>query len=491
MGCGASSAEGGKADCEFYKTYKLDNKVLGSGSYGIVKKCTRVSDGTTWAAKSICKDKLAADEIQIVEEEVGVMKQLDHKGCIKLADSFNNNKEFILVLELMKGGELFDRIVEKEFYSEDMAAKTIKEVGECLHYLHGNGIVHRDLKPENLLYTDNSDDANIKITDFGLAKRVDPGSSTLTTQCGTPNYVAPEILARKPYGCASDMWSAGCILYILLGGVPPFWKESTAELFQSILAGDYDFPDEFFDGVSEEAKTVIRKLLTINPDDRMTAQQLISDPWVNGGASTEALGGAIKDRIHLVNAKVHLRSVIHTLVTLDRIKDIISKGESTKYEEVKNLEHHAHGLSSDGDQQDLNESFKILDLNGDGELCAKVLTQALNALGSNYTEDQVSANFLNRVDADADGFITFEEFEFIMKSNKTDATHVQELERIFGEMDTDGDSSISPTELSDVLDKLKRPEPADVVADMVKSVDDNDDGEISFDEFLSMMGGHR
>jgi serine/threonine protein kinase len=419
------------------------------------------------------------------------MKSISHENCIRLKDFYESKEEFILVLELVTGGELFDRIVEKEFYSEDMAAKTIKQLGNCLAYLHSNGIVHRDLKPENLLYVDDSDDAAVKITDFGLAKRIKPGTSSLTTQCGTPNYVAPEILAKKnPYGCPSDMWSAGCILYILLGGIPPFWKESTSELFSSIMKGEYDFPNEFFDQVSEEAKDVIRKLLTIDPDRRMTAEQLINDPWVNGGASTEAIGGDTQKRLMLVNAKVHLCQAIHCLVTLDRIKDIIATGSETPYD-VSSLEHHAHGLCADGAKQELNDSFKILDQNGDGELCAKVLSRTINTLGGNITEEQVSKFFINRVDGDNDGFISFEEFEYIINKNPTQATHADQLQRIFDEMDTDTDKAISPAELEYVLEKLNRKEPQDVITAMIQSVDDNNDGEIDFDEFLVMMGGHK
>jgi calcium/calmodulin-dependent protein kinase I len=149
-----------------------------------------------------------------------------------------------MVLELLDGGELFDRIVEKGSSSEKEAAKVVHTIAIALEYLHGTGITHRDLKPANLIYQDKNPNALLKVTDFGLAKYRDCESKDLfQTPCGTPGYVAPEVLCGDNYDHTVDIWSLGVILYILLCGFPPFYAEKTSDLYAQIKAGEFDFPD--------------------------------------------------------------------------------------------------------------------------------------------------------------------------------------------------------------------------------------------------------
>jgi calcium/calmodulin-dependent protein kinase I len=166
-------------------------------------------------------------------------------------------------MELMEGGELFDRIVEKEAYSEKEAAETLKPIVDAIRYCHADGIIHRDLKPENLLYETDDEFSVIKITDFGLARFVD--GDLATTACGTPGYIAPEIVAGQGYGAEVDYWSIGIILYIMLCGFPPFYDESNQKLFEAISTCTYEFPSPFFDKVSDSAKDLISKLLVKDP----------------------------------------------------------------------------------------------------------------------------------------------------------------------------------------------------------------------------------
>ena len=177
----------------------------------------------------------------------------------------------------MTGGELFDRIVEKGSYTEKDAADLIKQVLDAVAYMHREGVVHRDLKPENLLYQNQEEDSKIMISDFGLSKMEDSG--IMATACGTPGYVAPEVLAQKPYGKSVDVWSIGVISYILLCGYPPFYDENDANLFAQILKGEFEFDSPYWDDISAEAKEFIRCLMCVDVDKRLSCEDALKHAW--------------------------------------------------------------------------------------------------------------------------------------------------------------------------------------------------------------------
>merc|ERR1719197_1629079 len=222
-----------------------------------------------------------------IAREIEIMQMVEHKNVIQLYELFDEQKKMNLVMELVTGGELFDRIVEKQSYTEREAADTIYTLCDALNHLHALKIVHRDLKPENLLYSSPADDATIKVADFGLARLVS-GGDMMKTACGTPGYVAPEILNNKGYdSSAVDMWSTGVILYILLCGFPPFYEEELPALFDSILHARFDFPSPWWDAVSADAKGLVKKLLELDPKKRYTASQVLSHSWISGGKATD------------------------------------------------------------------------------------------------------------------------------------------------------------------------------------------------------------
>ncbi|RCN45458.1 kinase domain protein [Ancylostoma caninum] len=183
-------------------------------------------------------------------------------------------------MELVTGGELFDRIVAKGSYTEKDASHLIRQNLQVLHavaFMHENGVVHRDLKPENLLYFNQDEDSKIMVSDFGLSKTEDSG--VMATACGTPGYVAPEVLQQKPYGKAVDVWSIGVIAYILLCGYPPFYDESDANLFAQIIKGEYEFDAPYWDQISDSAKDFISHLMCCDPEQRYTCEQALEHPW--------------------------------------------------------------------------------------------------------------------------------------------------------------------------------------------------------------------
>ena len=211
-------------------------------------------------------------------------------------NSFYTPRNAYLILELVSGGELFDQIVLRKFYSETDASRLIRQAFSAVHHMHQHGVVHRDLKPENLLCTDNGD--SIKISDMGLATFFE-GESGLKLMCGTPGYVSPEVLKRTGYGTKVDAWSLGVILYILLCGFPPFSHKDDGELLKLSREGKYQYPSPYWDHISESAKDLIDNLLVVDPSRRYSVHQALSHPWVS---STEE--NAYKD---------HLESTIEQL----------------------------------------------------------------------------------------------------------------------------------------------------------------------------------
>jgi calcium/calmodulin-dependent protein kinase I len=308
---------------EITKYYEIKGK-LGTGSFAVVKQATRKADGKQFAIKIIKKMRLNAEELAVVHDEVEIMHKVDHPNCVKLFEMFETSKKLYMVLELLTGGELFDRIVAKGSYSEKEAAQVIKSVAEALKYLHSIGVVHRDLKPENLIYLNNKPDSPIKITDFGLAK-FKGSQESMTTACGTPGYVAPEVLKNEPYDKMVDMWSLGVILYILLCGFPPFYHESTANLYKQIKKGEYDFPDPYWTEVSADAKDLVRKLLTVNPKKRLDADGVLAHPWIAGkGASEKKFSEAHTRHLKLLQARNKLRKGVQLILAVNKLRVAIN-----------------------------------------------------------------------------------------------------------------------------------------------------------------------
>lgn len=275
---------------EVKKNYDMEAGQLGSGNFAVVKKAKKIKSDdpnipTDVAIKIIDKSKV--EDMNDIQREIEIMSAVKHPNVIKLYEIFDEPKKMHLVMELVTGGELFDRIVAKGNYTEKDAADLMKTLCDALAYLHEKNIVHRDLKPENLLYSSPADDATIKVADFGLA-RIVSGKDMMKTACGTPGYVAPEILKNMGYDSgAVDVWSAGVILYILLCGFPPFYEEELPALFDQILHARYDFPSPWWDKISKDAKDLVNKMLTIDPKKRITAADVKNHVWIGSECTTD------------------------------------------------------------------------------------------------------------------------------------------------------------------------------------------------------------
>ncbi|XP_023202083.1 calcium/calmodulin-dependent protein kinase type II delta 1 chain isoform X5 [Xiphophorus maculatus] len=263
----------------FTDEYQLYEE-LGKGAFSVVKRCMKISTGHEYAAKIINTKKLSARDHQKLEREARICRLLKHANIVRLHDSISEEGFHYLVFDLVTGGELFEDIVAREYYSEADASHCIQQILEAVLHCHQMGVVHRDLKPENLLLASKLKGAAVKLADFGLAIEVQGDQQAWFGFAGTPGYLSPEVLRKDPYSKPVDMWACGVILYILLVGYPPFWDEDQHRLYQQIKAGAYDFPSPEWDTVTAEAKDLINKMLTINPAKRVTAADALKHPWI-------------------------------------------------------------------------------------------------------------------------------------------------------------------------------------------------------------------
>lgn len=303
-----------------YKT----GRTLGQGTYAVVKEAVHIETGKYYACKVISKRLMAGRE-HMVCNEISSLKRVSmgHRNIVSLVDYFETMNNLYLVTDLCQGGELFDRICERGSYYEKDAAQIIHTVLSAVTYLHHNNVVHRDLKPENLLFRDKLENSDLLIADFGLSRVVDEDRmSALSTTCGTPGYMAPEIFKKTGHGKPVDMWALGVITYFLLCGYTPFDRDSTMEEMQAIINGDYKFePSIYWQGVSEQARDFIQRLLNVDPDARLTADQAQQHPWFQILSSgTEHAQDLLPDIKSAFNAKRTFRKAVNGIRVINRLR---------------------------------------------------------------------------------------------------------------------------------------------------------------------------
>ncbi|NWX20398.1 KCC1G kinase, partial [Aegotheles bennettii] len=300
-------------------------EALGSGAFSEVFLVKHRSTGKLFALKCIKKSPLTRDTS--LENEIAVLRKVKHENIVTLEDIYESTTHYYLVMQLVSGGELFDRILERGVYTEKDASVVIHQVLTAVKYLHENGIVHRDLKPENLLYLTPEENSKIMITDFGLSKMEQNG--IMSTACGTPGYVAPEVLAQKPYSKAVDCWSIGVITYILLCGYPPFYEETESKLFEKIKEGYYEFESPFWDDISESAKGFIRHLLEKDPNKRFTCEEALRHPWINGNTALHRdIYPSVSAQIQKNFAKSKWRQAFNAAVVVHHMRKLHMNGHA-------------------------------------------------------------------------------------------------------------------------------------------------------------------
>ncbi|XP_021925548.1 calcium/calmodulin-dependent protein kinase type II alpha chain isoform X12 [Zootermopsis nevadensis] len=353
----------------FSDNYELKEE-LGKGAFSVVRRCVQKSTGLEFAAKIINTKKLSARDFQKLEREARICRKLQHPNIVRLHDSIQEENFHYLVFDLVTGGELFEDIVAREFYSEADASHCIQQILESVNHCHQNGVVHRDLKPENLLLASKQKGAAVKLADFGLAIEVQGEQQAWFGFAGTPGYLSPEVLKKEPYGKPVDIWACGVILYILLVGYPPFWDEDQHRLYAQIKAGAYDYPSPEWDTVTPEAKNLINQMLTVNPTKRITASEALKHPWI---CQRERVASVVHrqetvDCLKKFNARRKLKGAILTTMLATRnfssrsiiakksdgsqVKESTDSSTTLEDDDVKGIERKAKSLTE----------FKSLDM---------------------------------------------------------------------------------------------------------------------------------
>ncbi|KAJ3672300.1 hypothetical protein LUZ60_007021 [Juncus effusus] len=432
-------------------------EMLGQGQFGTTYLCTEISTGNRYACKTIPKRKLMCPEdVNDVRREIQVMHHISgQRHIVAIKGAYEDKKNVHIVMELCEGGELFDRIVERGYFSERKAAEITRVIVEVVEACHSLGVMHRDLKPENFLLQDKNDDCSLKAIDFGLSVFFKPGQ-IFTDVVGSPYYVAPEVLCKR-YGPEADVWTAGIILYILLSGVPPFWADSQTMIFESVLRGQLDFSTEPWPEISASAKDLIRKMLVRNPSERLTAKQVLRHPWIcDGVAPDRELDPVVFSRLKQFSAMNKLKKMALRVIA-----------ESLSEEELAGLK----------------EMFLAMDTDNSGSITFEELKEGLKKYGSNLNESEIR-DLMDAADVDKNGTIDYREFiAATVHLNKLERE--EHLMRAFSYFDKDGSGYITVDELQQACKEHNMSD--DVIDDIIKEADTDNDGCIDYNEFVAMM----
>lgn len=433
---------------------------LGRGEFGITYLCTDRETKEALACKSISKRKLrTAVDIEDVRREVAIMSNLpEHPNIVKLKATYEDNENVHLVMELCEGGELFDRIVNRGHYTERAAANVARTIAEVVRMCHANGVMHRDLKPENFLFANKKEHSPLKAIDFGLSVFFKPGEK-FSEIVGSPYYMAPEVLKRS-YGPEVDIWSAGVILYILLCGVPPFWAETEQGVALAILRGVLDFKREPWPQISESAKSLVRQMLEPEPKKRLTAQQVLDHPWLQNAkkAPNVPLGDIVRMRLKQFSVMNRFKKKALRVIA-----------EHLSVEEVEVI----------------RDMFSVMDTDNDGKVSFEELKAGLKKVGSKLAEPEMKM-LMEVADVDGNGVLDYGEFVAV-------TIHLQKMEndehfrRAFMFFDKDESGFIELDELREALADEAGETDSDVLNEIMREVDTDKDGQISYDEFVAMM----
>eukprot|EP00388_Colpodella_angusta_P024410 GDKJ01063917.1.p1 GENE.GDKJ01063917.1~~GDKJ01063917.1.p1 ORF type:complete len:1157 (+),score=269.35 GDKJ01063917.1:1-3471(+) len=397
--------------------YEFGEKV-GEGTFGVVRLLKHKATKTLRAMKIVNKSSTNKDAIQ---EEIKILAKIDHPNLVRLIEYYEDQFNYFLVFEHYSGGELFDRIKEKGTHSENYAATIIKQVLQALQYLHENKIVHRDLKPENIILESKQPDAPIRVIDFGTASM----AAKHSTVVGTPYYIAPEVI-KQNYDSKCDIWSVGVILYILLSGRPPFFGDSERKILAAVQVGKYSFRDPVWSTVSEDAKGLIRKLLTYDPAKRPSAAEALTHPWFEK---------ASKNVVSADDAKNAL-SQVKNFGTNFLLQRAIMSYVSAQ-------------LTSAEEKAAMTEVFKALDTNGNGKLSRQELQAGFERHFGKMTSAEMDRIF-DAGDIDKSGEIDYSEF-LTMTMNKNSLCNAEKLKTTFKTFDIDGSGKISADELAAIF----------------------------------------
>eukprot|EP00960_Hanusia_phi_P036376 752296-Hanusia_phi.AAC.1 len=500
------------------KDYNIDDDEIGKGKFGIVKRAINKRTGQMVAMKIMSKRDRDTKELRNFRREAEIMKTIDHPNCVRMYDFYESKNHIYIAMELVNGGQLLDRIIQKDHYSETEAANVFVQMIEAIDYLHQKGIVHRDLKPENILYSSKEDNSPIKICDFGLGRIVNLSDIQaerirLWSRCGSPNYVAPEVLQHDGYGMECDVWSAGVILFICLSGMPPFDQLAVHDKFKSIKAGRYSFDAPQWSNISSEAKDLISHMLNVDAHKRFSCKQCLQHPWVRkfhaGTLSKDAMP-QMQSRLKDWNATRKLMAAVHTCAALRRMaSNCVLPTESECLLRLAEVQ---------GDpvrKAELKASFDLLDRESKGRISLKNLSATLRCMGERKDENTLR-EMIRNFDVFRTGDLCFDEYCIMMchtrprtisdpgpppdlesSSSQPCACTGEELDSLweaeeeiydaFQAMDVLNEGGLSSKSLKEALARFGCEVTDEEVADIILAGDRNQDGLIDFEEFKALI----
>lgn len=434
-------------------------KQLGAGSFGQVYRIIHKDTNASYACKKINKKSISnKDRFKV---EIDLLKATDHPYIVKLFELYEDNFYLYLVMEECKGGELFDRLAQraksKNMYSESEAAEIMIKIMGAINYCHSHGVCHRDLKPENILLTDNNDLGTIKIADFGLSRIFSNDNKIMTSIVGTTYYMAPEVLRCK-YTEKCDIWSLGCILFIMLSGRPPFHSKNEEDLIKKIKAKSYTFNYPEFQNISKEAKDLITKMLC-DEDKRLSAQEVLNHNWFKLAASKK-------------NKKIDFHfDIVDDYCKLSKIKKGAFSYISSKL--------------SNSELEELIEQFNIIDKNRDGVITLKELKESLSNISKKENDSSFTdyiKSIFNEIDLDSNGLINYSEFIACSINHKKymDKNFIREAFKVF---DFEKQDKFSLKNVLEII-KASNQNEIDLIKSQFDEIDIDKDGFINYEEFM-------
>jgi calcium-dependent protein kinase len=446
--------------------YKVLEKI-GSGSFGKVYKVNHIPTNQLRAMKVISKETLQyQDDDKKFLKEIEILSQIDHPNILKVFEYYQDNENYYVITELCKGGELYEQIYELNHFSEKEAAIIMEQLLSAVMYIHAKGIVHRDLKPENILLENNKEKKNfyIKIIDFGTSNFFDK-STKLNLKVGTPYYIAPEVL-MKSYTNRCDMWSCGVIMYILLTGTPPFNGNDEEEIMKNVLIGKYSMDTDEWLNISKEAKNLTQRLLTYDPEKRISAEDAWKHPWIYKYTKSNVQANTTEHKIPIENIKFFT---------------------SRKKFQQATIAFLVHQASTSEMMKELRKIFKDFDKNGDGRLSYDEIKTGFKMY---YKNEQIAdteiQKLIENIDLDKNQYIEYEEFLRVTVNLDLLMTD-KNLKMAFDFFDKDKSGKLTPDEIKKAICKDFEGKDNALIQDIVKEIDTNGDGQIEFNEFKQLM----
>jgi calcium-dependent protein kinase len=444
-------------------------KTLGEGAFGKVFKVKHKVTGTTRAMKLIKKTSTVStqDDMNIINE-IEILKTLDHPNILKIFEFYVVKDSYYLLTELCHGGELFDEIISRGPFDEKQSAYLIYQILSAVNYCHNMNIVHRDLKPENIFIECRENVfLRVKIGDFGTSKTFDKGTIERRV-VGSSYYIAPEVL-KKNYNEKCDLWSCGVILFILLSGEPPFNGYTDEEIMNNVKTGEYNLKSRKWDKVSKEAKELITHLLTVDVNKRYTAEQALNHTWFKTHKSKDMFN-EIKDQTIVDKFIINLKQY---------------KTQSVLQETA--LAYLVHNYSQMEDIVEACKLFNQFDTSMDGKVTKNELYKALAKKSKSKTlKDDVDIIFKN-MDSDNNGYIQYEEFVRAAIDKKV-FLNENVLTFAFNYFDIDKSGKITLDEIENIFKgNVVKGSIRESLRTIIREVDANEDGKISFQEFVQVM----